>query len=329
MVPMDGLTYAFSTGPGDLENQACFLLKSIQTYTSASPGDIVIYVVDSEIDRLSKGVLSYFDENASIVRGPMPNPDFPLSASHGALVAASRETTNDYIILLDTDTVVLDDIEIQNSSQADLFLKPADLGDRYWASPESINDWKSLYDKYNFDIPAFRVRSTVDNQQMLPYYNGGVILTANNDFPERWLNLSREIHGNLPLSNYFSEMVALALLSSDYSVDVMSEEYNYPLHMHLTVPTGTKVVHYNNFDCVRRAMAIDKSFKTVVNDIGVPDGLKIDCRLNHQYRVFLDIYNTLYFRKKNRPSHQKALKKHIGGVLERFDMKERVKSAFK
>ena len=271
---MSGITYAFSTGPDELEHEAHLLLNSIQSNTSARADDILIYVIEDEIPLLSDELLSYFNQNATVVKGSLPNPDYPLSAAHGALVAASNETENDYTLLLDTDTLVLDDIEIHNSSEAELFVAPAALGNRYWASSESTEDWKTLYNKYGFDFPTSRVRSLVDDQVMLPYYNGGVILTANNDFPERWMNLSREIHGTLPKSNYFSEMVALALLSSDYTVEVLGERYNYTLPRHLTVPTDIRIVHYIEYNCVRRAAAIDRNFNAKLKKIGIPPELE-------------------------------------------------------
>lgn len=323
---MADLTYAFSTGPGILEQQACLLLNSIRANTDTTSDDILIYVVESERDELTTELLSHFEDHATVVNGPMPNPDYPLSATHAALVAASQESPNNYTLLLDTDTIVLDDIDIHTRKSAELFVKPADFGNRYWASSQSQDAWRSLYDKFDFEFPSNRVESTVDHRTMLPYYNSGVILTENNDFPERYLDLSRDIHPVLSENSYFSDMVSLGLLSADYDVEVLEEDYNYPLPHYLTTPKSAKIIHYNESNPLYGSIVIDDDFKMRISDIELPAHFERGYSHFGKLDLMKEIYNIVYFRRQPRAPYPKRLKISTVQALERVGLKDSVKN---
>ena len=310
---MTDITYVFAIGPGKLASQGKLLLKSILKHTPARHKDIIVYVVNEEKSKIDNNLLSFFQNNATVVEGPMPNSKYPLSAAHAALLAASKQTKNDYLLLLDVDTVLLDSVDIHEKVDAELYLKPVDLGNRYWASQESVNNWRELYDEYGFSFPISRVNSTVDNKRTLPYYNGGVILTANNNFPERWLELSNQIYGTLEESNFFTEQVSLALLSSEYDVYELTERYNHPLHLRLSIPENTKIVHYNNDTVLDRQAFFDESFENTLVELGWKrDQTQM---ITYYVGIIFDVLDAVYYRRTRRPSIISTVKQAVSRLL--------------
>lgn len=242
---MISLAYTFTIGPGELSKQGLYLLRSIVRNTEADKEDIYVYIVEGERKDIDDEVLEEIRDKATLIEGPMPNPDYPLSAAHGALKKTSEVSDKEYILLLDTDTVILDDITVQYEKEGDLFLTPVLVSHKYWNSKKkSDKEFRKLFDEYGFEYPDKTVYSNYDREEVNPYYNGGFILTKNNDFPERWLDLSDEVFGSLRKDNYFSEMIALALLASDYDVVSLGPEYNFFQTLRPYPQEGTKMVHY-------------------------------------------------------------------------------------
>jgi hypothetical protein len=303
------------------------LLESIHRNTSASAEDIVTYIVTEEENKIDDSVLSFVDDYSHTIKGAMPNPDFPLSAAHGALREAAAYSDNDYLLLLDSDTIVLDDINVHENYNAELYLKPEDIGTRYWARSDSTDDWKELYDRYGIQFPESRVHSTVDNREMLPFFNGGVILTKNNKFPERWLNLSKQLHGKLPASNYYSEMVALALLSSEYEVHKLTERHNYPLHLRLKPYNDCKILHYHRPMCLYRASVFDERSKRYYEDFDLEDRFELP-RLR-RLAVLRDIYRAKYIDPAQRDPIPNIMKRKAIPILEATGTKKYVKELLK
>jgi hypothetical protein len=201
-------------------------LRSIVKNTEAEKKEIFVFVVEDEKDDIEDDVLEEVDDKATLIQGEMPNEEYPLSAAHGALKMASEVSDKDYLLLLDTDMLVLDDIEVHERIDRELFLTPATVSHKFWNSKEKSNEeFRSLFDKYGYDYPEDKnLRSNYGREEINPHYNGGFILTKNNDFPERWLNLSKEVHGKLPKRNISSEMVSLSMLATEYETEVLGPE---------------------------------------------------------------------------------------------------------
>lgn len=128
---MKKLAYVFVLGPHELEKKGLFLLRSIHKNTEAEKKDIFVFIEDSEREEISENAINEARDKATILDGSFPISEYPLSSAHEALYQASQESDVEYLVLLDTDTVVLDDLDIDLNQNKDLLLKPVDLGNRY------------------------------------------------------------------------------------------------------------------------------------------------------------------------------------------------------
>lgn len=253
---MSSLAYTFTIGPGELSKQGLYLLRSIKQNTKAKKSQIYVYVVNSEKGDIDDEVLEEVEEKATLIEGPMPKESYPHSAAVGALNETSKISNEDYIVLLDTDTLVLDDIEIHSEKEGELYVTPATLARKYWASKQKSNDeFRKLFNKFNFEYPENKiVCSSFGEEEINPYYNGGVILTKNNDFPERFVELTKRVHGELSGPNHFADQLSLSLLATEYDLVELDPQYNQFQTLYPYPEEGTKIVHYVETEILYRCI---------------------------------------------------------------------------
>jgi hypothetical protein len=236
-----GIVFAF--GPGDLALQALYLARSIRNYTKHD--EVVAFTTEEEFSRIPRKIRAELKQTCRIEVGTEPVGSFPISIKLAALDRAASILDTEYLLCLDADTLVLDEVTVPKP-ESELYLKPVDIGGQYYGTRDSHNEWKSLAETFGFTFPGITTRSTVDKKHIPPYWNAGMVLTKNNDFPGRWLSLMKSLHKSYD-TGYFTDQVALGLLSTEYDVSEVGEAYNYPLTHRLSVPGSVNIIHYNTF----------------------------------------------------------------------------------
>lgn len=237
---MSDLGYVFAAGDGVVGRQAVPLARSIERNHPEAP--VYVFVPEDERQEMDPEVLDALSDVGEILEGSIPIPDYPISTKIAALRAAQRVADEPYLAMLDTDMLLLQRLEVE--SGADLYLKPVDVGRQFWGRDRSREWWTDLYERYDDRMPDWTVRSTFDGLEIPPYWNAGVVVTRVDDFGERWLELTRELHGEIPYDRH-ADQVALGILSTDYEVEVLDDRYNYPIHLRLRCPGDVRVLHYH------------------------------------------------------------------------------------
>lgn len=235
------LTFATCLGPEDLAWKTLYLVNSIHRNTSDP--EIITFLAKEEREQVPGEVLEEIREKAELVEGKVPVEDYPISAKIEALRVASERSDREHLMLLDSDTAVIDDIEVPGD--AELFLKPVDLS-QYWSSIKSQDEWEELAERTGLSVPGRDVKTGVDGQNSYRYWNAGAVITRNNDLPEKWLELTRELHGDIS-HGFFTDQVALALLATDYEVEELDRSYNFPVPHFFRSPSNVKVIHYHGY----------------------------------------------------------------------------------
>jgi hypothetical protein len=236
-----GIVFAF--GPGDLALQARSLARSIRNFTD--PDAVLAFTTTDELEDVPESIVAELESTCTIETGPSPLGGYPIAIKQAALDRAASVLDTNYLLCLDTDVLVLDNIPVPKCNN-ELYLKPIDIGGQYYGSQASHSEWESLADTFGMTFPGVTTRSTVDRKPIPPYWNAGMVLTRNNEFPAKWLSLTKELYENHD-TGYFTDQVALGLLSTQYEVGEVGEEYNYPLTNRLFVPHSVKILHYNTF----------------------------------------------------------------------------------
>jgi hypothetical protein len=260
---MDDLAFVFAAGEDKYDEQGLYLARSIaRTNPDAS---IIVYVPNGE----SPGHEDELAEIGTIVRGEPTIVEYGISRKIDALIAAETAAESDYLLLLDTDTLVLDTITVHQSGK-NLYLKPVDVGLQYWGrESESRDDWTEIATEANLPVPEWQHRSTFDSKPIPPYWNAGFVLTANQRFGKRWMQLVQDIYPNIPYE-WHADQVALGLLSQEYDVEELDNRYNYPLHLRLRLRDDAKVIHYHNFHNLKKG----SSHRPFLREIGMWDAVE-------------------------------------------------------
>lgn len=326
---MNSLAYTFTIGPGELSKQGLYLLNSILKNTEAGKEDIFVYIVDEEKEDIEECVIEEVKEKATLIEGPLPKEHYPHSAAVGALRKTAKISNKDYLALLDTDTLVLDDIEVHAKKKGELYLTTEPLSRKYWASKEkSDKALRKLFNKFGFEYPENRtVQSSFGEEEINPYYNAGLILTKNNDFPERFLKLTQKVHGELPGPNHFADQISISLLSTEYNLIELEHHYNSFQTLYPYPQEGTKVVHYVETDVLYRCIYLSKKigsgwFASKVQGTGLLD----DYNSTNKIKKGLIILNESYFsynvRIKGRETINFKIRKKLIFLLELTNTKQ-------
>lgn len=260
---MSQLGFVFAAGEGKYDEQGLYLARSIAATNPDSK--IFAYIPDGE-KPAHESELAMIGE---ILRGQPRIPAYGISRKIDALIAAEEAAETDYLLLLDTDTLVFDRITIHETGK-DLYLKPVDVGLQYWGRESQSQDrWYEIATEVGLPRPEWQYTSTFDQNEIPPYWNAGFVLTANNGFGSRWMDLVEQIYPDIPYE-WHADQVALGLLSQKYDVQELDNRYNYPLHLRLRPRKDTKVVHYHNFHNLKK----DYHYSDLFREIGLWDTIR-------------------------------------------------------
>jgi len=291
------LAFVFAAGDGHIGRQSVHLLRSIRRYHPDAP--VYAYVPDDERESMDETVHEELRDGATVLDGEIPVEGYPISTKVGAVAAAEDAADAAHLLMLDTDTVLLDAIDVHHDREADLYLKPVDVGRQFWGRERSRERWRTLYDRYDVPFPDWRVESTFDGIEMLPYWNAGLVLEslADGGIGEEWLRYTRELHGEIPYDRH-ADQVALGLVSAvpDRSVAVLDGRYNWPLHLRLSCPAGVRVLHYHK----RRELSVvrDDAVRAALAAVGLDVD---DDRLSVDHALFVADRVQRWLRRKTLP----------------------------
>lgn len=257
---MENVGFVFATGEGEYAEQSVYLARSIAR-TNPNAG-IYAFVPEGE----SPEHLSELDQYATVFEGKRRIPEYGISTKIDALATVEAAVDDPYLLLLDTDTLVLEEITV-HERPGELFLKPVDVGLQYWGRrSQSHEEWVSIAERLDHRVPEWNHESTFDRKPIPPYWNAGFVLTANHGFGARWLDAVERIYPDLSYE-WHADQVTLGLLSQEYEVISLDNRYNYPLHLRLRTPGGVKVLHYHDYSNLTKA----RRYAPFLDDIGLRD----------------------------------------------------------
>ncbi|PSQ39138.1 hypothetical protein BRD13_04205 [Halobacteriales archaeon SW_5_70_135] len=297
-MPAD-LAFVFAAGDGHVGRQSVHLLRSIRRHHPDAP--VYAYVPGNERESMDGAVHEELHDGATVLDGEIPVEGYPISTKVGAVAAAEDAADADYLLMVDTDTVLLDAIDVHQDydREANLYLKPVDVGRQFWGRERSRDRWRALYDRYDVPFPDWRVESTFDGIEMLPYWNAGLVLEslADGGIGEEWLRYTRELRGEIPYDRH-ADQVALGLVSAapNRSVGVLDGRYNWPLHLRLSCPPDVRVLHYHK----RRELSVvrDETVRTELAAVGLDAD---DHRLSIDHAMFVADRAQRWLRRKTLP----------------------------
>jgi len=237
------LAIIICTEKGELEKYSQLLVASLRKYGGKYKDLPVFSFEPRKYRQISEETKMFFEHNNVIHNSVEINKkyaNYPLA--NKPLVCAFAESTLNFknLLFLDSDVVFINEPSFFSEiTSSDVALRPVDSKNIGSYGPKDKNDiyWVKLYDALNIEYPVKRVRSTVDDQEILPYYNSGHIFTERNiGLFSRWKDnfeyiMSKEILPDHGIFFVEQSVFAATVVQMRLSVQQFPTAYNYPVHM--------------------------------------------------------------------------------------------------
>jgi hypothetical protein len=181
------------------------------------------------VDAAFAGQLDALDVSVRVVE-----PINPLRPHANKIRLLDADDEWDWLIMLDTDTVVVNDISGHILGH-EIAAKPAD-----W-SPLRLPQWTLLYEYFGLGLPATRFKTSFHGMPIPPYFNSGVLIVPRQHaltLRDTWLSYTSRLevaYASLPevrARAFFTDQMALslALISAGLPYRELPLEMNFPTH---------------------------------------------------------------------------------------------------
>lgn len=227
--------FVIASGDGEIGARTSLCVRSIKHFYP----DRSIYVSAPPCETLPSDVKKAATKTFDI---EYPIREYPISLKPATLAKAQSESNEDCYIVLDADTVLVDSFFIPEFEN--LAACPEHYVAGHWTKM-SDNEWSQLAEKYGFSLPEKRVTAPLNGRKMIPYYNAGVVMVREDGFGEKWIKLTLQLYQDNIQHKWFSDQVALGLLSFDRQTTELPMIYNWPVDAHVPWITNSKIIHYH------------------------------------------------------------------------------------
>lgn len=244
---MDKLNFSFVVHEGFLETQSVLLVCSI-LHTYGDGANIFAGVpkhlggVESGLTEDCKNTLKALGVEFFEVENPI-GKDYPI----GNKLDCFSWCEGGIKIFLDTDTILLQKLDLNQLKNNSMAMKPADRKTYKW----SDEDWLYAYEKYSgVKSCTEQMFSTCYHELMHPYYNAGVIIKKGcSSFGSDWISVSKKVDKDDSLGNkrpWLDQLtLPLVVAKNDYHTVNLSEKYNFPAHLKPVPDDLPNIVHYH------------------------------------------------------------------------------------
>jgi hypothetical protein len=239
---------------GELERQVKLLISSIRKFGGL--------LKDSEIkcysprigNNISRKTLEFMeDNNVEHINIKINNKYQNYGFANKVLSSAHAELNSkaDFLIFLDSDMIVLNEP------------RHLILEDDYWIGLRPVETkligatgeddpkfqyWQDVYNHFNLTLPSYRVKTSVTDEEILPYWNGGLIVIRRGlDLFKKWKDIFEEMMDQKMYPDgrmTFTDQISLAILVSMFlknKMQILSYTYNYPIQRYESMVTSNKI----------------------------------------------------------------------------------------
>ena len=241
--------FVFVCQPGELELKACALAASMR-YFNHQNIDLVAALprIKGLNDCLKPTTYDLFTElDVEVIEFASP---FGNDYLIGNKIAALALPNSDKVFFLDSDILSLRILDSFKMEPDEVYVKPADL--KTWGGEDQEVAWRNVYNEsgLTFD-PNEVVLSTVDRAIISPYFNAGVIGTANNkELSNIWMSVARSIDAteSIQKKRPWLDQISLpvAIKKANLHYKCLNESYNYPAHIKTIGENKPIFCHYHS-----------------------------------------------------------------------------------
>lgn len=248
------LAFVICTEAGRLERQSLVLAQSIRTFAGKLRNAPIYSFQPRAGYAISPFTAGEFARLGVIHRDDVLNErysDYPLANKPLVAAFAERMLSEEFLVFVDSDMVFFQEpARLLLDAGIDVAVRPVDIKNvgTDGKSDENQDYWARL--AAEFQIPSFCwVTTTVDRQQILGYWNSGLVSVrrATGIFTAWKENIETAFAlGMLPPKPYFLDQCVLAAAIHALGVAVVElpPSYNYPLHLHHRIPEPSRITSF-------------------------------------------------------------------------------------
>lgn len=253
IMAVDGrrVTYSFPLGGPDFAENAKWLAKSI--IQNCEDPNIVVGVRPNEWESVSDSILEEMEQLVDeLIEVERPRENYPISVKIQNMVEAAKISDRDFIVHLDSDVFVLNDISdiVPDEDTQWMKVKEVDFGSQYWGSEDSEGSWRRLFEDVGAHYPGRIYKTTLDDIEIPPFFNAAMVVAPNSGFPQDWLEMTKYVWDEYQTD--YSDQIALGLLSKDYEKKDLDDLNSWNLPGNLFVPSNVDVLRYEEFSHLLR-----------------------------------------------------------------------------
>lgn len=258
-------TIAYTLGRGKWGAMGLLLSRSIAEF--APDCKQIVLIPSNESVDIPADIRQECETNGKIVEADPPCSEYPIATKLKAFKIAAEQSEANCTVLLDTDTLVLDDFTQSVFGSSELQVRPAFFESRRWETGMGEVIDPDLFDEFGFEFPTETVSGAVDGKEIPACWNAGVVGTTDSTFPGKLLDLTLEVHEQFP-EQRFADQIALAMLATEMDIKILSEIDNYPGGYRFWFPSDIRILHYLNFHHFSRIR--NRRLRKKFRQIGLP-----------------------------------------------------------
>jgi hypothetical protein len=248
------LAFVICTEAGRLERQSLVLAQSIRTFAGKLRNAPIYSFQPRAGFAISPFTAEEFARLGVIHRNDVLNEryrDYPLANKPLVAAFAERAFSEEFLVFVDSDKVFFQEpARLLLDPGIDVAVRPVDVKNvgTDGKSDENQGYWAQL--AAEFQIPSFcRVTTTVDRQQILGYWNSGLVSVRRSTgiFAAWKENFETALElGMLPPKPYFLDQCVLAATIHALGVAVaeLPPSYNYPLHLQHRIAGPSRITSF-------------------------------------------------------------------------------------
>lgn len=255
---------------GNLENQALLLFRSIRKYAGQYKDAPIYSFQPRKGAPLEKNTLKIFEELCIVHSTEILNTefdDYPVSNKIFACARAEEILTEEIVVFLDSDTVIVNEpADFALPKRVLAAIRPVETKNLGSSGLKDPNDayWRELYAICNVPEPPF-IETGVSQKRIRAYWNAGLIVVRRSaglfqHWKQDFFALIKAKH--IPRKVFFMDQLALAATFARVfdKVQILDVRYNYPLPKRPLLPMPYRAydfedlihVHYHRWFNKRR-----------------------------------------------------------------------------
>ena len=251
----DKVSFIFCIEKGQLEKETISCIRSLRKFGGQLSNSRIYCICPRKsqaVSNVSKSILNtleatYIEVNLNTEYQAYPLANKPLVCEY----VESIEKDSEYLIFLDSDTLIINPLDNIINKHADIQLSPVLVKNLGFANAEDKHFiyWKKIISRFDLS-DLHKTRTLIANEEIIGYWNSGVIVAKNNkDIFKNWRKTFTKLFNSklLPSERFYHTeqlSVSLLVLKDKYNFLELPNKYNYHISNQSELYSDYKITDY-------------------------------------------------------------------------------------